>query len=235
MNSFSHEVFTYDVKEQSPEPYIKFSSTPWSGVDVTFICVPEWAVYEAVRLLVHVKAVGLLVIKSTVSLGTTDELMKQFGVHICHNPEFLREKHSQDDVVTPDRVIVGRCCEEHGALLSELYAPLKKPTFVTTPMASELAKLVSNAYLATLITFWNEVNEITQRLKLDVEEASHLVCSDSRMSRYGIEKFGEPFGGKCLPKDLNHLIEAFKSNGLNPTLFEAVERFNEKLGLKMKA
>ena len=235
MNSFGNEVFAYDVKEQSPEPYISFSLTPWSGVDVTFICVPEWAVYEAVRLLVHVKEVGLLVIKSTVSLGTTDNLMKQFNVHICHNPEFLREKHSKDDVVNPDRVIVGRCCEEHGALLLELYAPLKKPMFVTTPLASELAKLVSNAYLATLITFWNEVNEITQRLKLDVQGTSHLVCSDSRMSRYGTEKFGEPFGGKCLLKDLNHLIDAYKSNGLNPTLFEAVESFNEKLGLKMKA
>lgn len=229
MNHFGHEVFAYDIKKKNPMSYVRFSLEPWTDVDVTFICVPDDAVRQTVRLMVDSKVTGLIVIKSTVPVGTTDELMKCYGIHLCHNPEFLREKHSIDDVLNPDRIIIGSCCEGHVSLLSKLYAPLKKPVLVTSPMASELAKLVSNSYLATLITFWNEINEITQRLELSVEEEARLVCSDTRMSSYGTHKFGEPFEGKCIPKDLDYLIQNFRSNDLNPVLLEAVKAFNRKL------
>jgi UDPglucose 6-dehydrogenase len=155
--------------------------------------------------------------------------MEKHRIHICHNPEFLREKYAFEDVLNPDRVVIGQCCTEHGELLANLYAPLGKPIYMTVPKISELAKLVSNAYLSTLITFWNEVFLLTEKLKVDVREVAELVCSDHRMSRYGTSKFGEPFKGKCLPKDLMHLINVFKKHGLNPLLFESVKKINDDL------
>jgi UDP-glucose 6-dehydrogenase len=80
-----------------------------------------------------------------------------------------------------------------------------------------------------LITFWNEANEIAEKLGLNISEVAELTCADSRMSVYGTAKFGESFAGKCLPKDLRNLIRAYRENDSNPILFEAVEALNEKL------
>jgi UDPglucose 6-dehydrogenase len=221
MRRLKHEVFIYD-------PY-KGKNSIERRVDITFICTPEQNVEEAIQKLLAEGVEGLYVIKSTVPVGITEKLMEKYKVHICHNPEFLREKHAIEDVMNPDRIIIGECCWRHGEILQELYSPLGKPIYRTKPMVSELAKLVSNAYLSTLITFWNEVFLLAEKLKVDVGEVAELVCSDSRMSRYGTSKFGEPFGGKCLPKDLEHLINIFHQEGLNPILFSAVKRFNEGL------
>ena len=222
LRRLGHEVFVYD-------PYVLPDSKLERCVDLTFICTPEASVEEALKTLISEKVQGLYVIKSTTPVGTTEGLMRKYGVHICHNPEFLRQKHAYEDVMNPDRVVIGKCCDMHGEFLRKFYAPLGKPIFVTSPTVSELAKLVSNAYLSMLITFWNEIYLLAQRLGIDVRELSELVCSDKRMSRYGTLKFGEPFGGRCLPKDLDHLIMVFRQCGLNPLLFDAVEAFNNRL------
>lgn len=217
-----HDVSIYD-------PYIFPESRLNRNADISFICTHEKDVEDALKRLVEEGVLGLYVIKSTVPVGTTMNLMKRYGVHVCHNPEFLREKYAYEDVLNPSRIIIGKCCDNHASLLTQLYSPLKKPIFITDPTTSELAKLVSNAYLATLITFWNEVNELTSKLNINIRDLAEMVCADPRMSKYGTEKFGEPFSGKCLPKDLVHFIEAFRQNGLNPTVLEAIKRFNENL------
>lgn len=222
LQHLGHEVFVYD-------PYVLPESKLQRDVDLTFICTPETTVEEAIQTLIHEEVQGLYAVKSTTPIGTTERLMEKYGVHICHNPEFLRQKHAYEDVMNPDRIVIGKCCDEHGEILRKLYAPLGKPIFVTNPTVSETVKLVSNAYLSMLITFWNEIYLLTQRLKIDIREVSELVCSDRRISKYGAMKFGEPFGGRCLPKDLNHLIITFRQYGLNPLLFDAVETFNNKL------
>jgi len=211
------------------DPFILPKSKIQRNVDITFICTPENVVEDVIDDLCSLQVEGLYVIKSTVPVGTTEALMKKYNVHICRNPEFLREKHAFEDVMNPDRVVIGQCCEAHGQLLFNLYSPLKRRIFLTTPTTSELTKLVSNAYLSTLITFWNEIAELAKKLDLDVKEVAELVTTDHRMSRYGTVRFGEPFDGKCLPKDLNHLINTFKSVDCNPMLFEAVRQFNPKL------
>jgi len=203
--------------------------SPKKEVDISFICTPDFAVEEAISNLVENEVNGLFVIKSTVPIGATERLSKKFNVHICHNPEFLREAYAYEDVVNPDRIIIGQCCPEHGKLLSSIYSPLKKPIYITSSKASETIKLLSNSYLAMLITFWNEANELCKKLGCDIKEIANLVCADRRISRYGTRKFGEAFGGKCLPKDLNHLIAAFRKHGLNPLLFDAVRDYNSSL------
>jgi len=227
MRRLGHEVRIYD-------PFMLPGSRLVKDVDVTFICTPEGAVEEVVKELLTSGVQGLYVIKSTVPVGTTEGLMVKYGVHICHNPEFLREAHAFEDVLKPDRIVVGQCCRFHGELLVKLYAPLGRPIYVTAPRASELAKLVANAHLTTLITFWNEVAELAEKLGVDVREVAEMVTADHRISRYGTAKFLEPFGGRCLPKDLEHLIECYHKVGLNPVLFEAVKRYNEDLKRRLR-
>jgi UDPglucose 6-dehydrogenase len=223
LQRLKHEVFVFD-------PYV-FPSIkhPEKNVDLTFVCTSEHVVNEVLQNLIEESVEGVYVIKSTTSVGTTKELMKKYGVHISHNPEFLREHSAYEDVANPDRIIIGQCCKEHAEKLVSLYAPLKKPIFITDPTTSEAAKILSNSYLAMLITFWNEANELAEKLELNIREVAELVCADSRMSGYGTSKFGEPFGGKCLPASVDQLIDAFHSEGLNPTLFEAIKKYNLRL------
>ncbi len=223
LQRLKHEVFVFD-------PYIfPAGKGPERNVDLTFICTPEHAVDEAIQVLIKEHVDGLYVVKSTISVGTTEELMKKHKVHLSHNPEFLRESYATEDVVNPDRIIIGQCCVEHGEKLVSLYAPMNKPVFVTDPTTSEAAKLLSNSYLAMLITFWNETNELAEKRGLNIHEVAKLVRADHRVAAYGTCKFGEPFEGKCLPANLDQLITAFHSSGLNPLLFEAIKKYNQRL------
>src|SRR3972149_5268788 len=223
LQRLKHEVFILD-------PYLfPAVKSPEKNVDLTFMCTPEHAVDEVLQNLITERVEGLYVIKSTTSVGTTEELMKKYGVHIANNPEFLREHYANEDVANPDRIIIGQCCKEHAEKLVSLYAPMKKPVFVTDPTTSEAAKLLSNSYLAMLITFWNEVNELAEKLGLNIHEVAKLVRADSRVSAYGTSKFGQPFGGKCLPSNIDQLINAFPHEGLNPLLFEAIKKYNQRM------
>lgn len=221
LKELGHQVFAYD-------PYVLPKSELEKQVELTFVCTPENTVEEVLRELMAKKAQGLFVIKSTTPIGTTERLMQNYKIHICHNPEFLREAHRYEDVLKPERVIIGQCCQAHGRLLAELYSPLNKPIFLTTPTASELAKLTSNAYLSTLITFWNEIAELTEKLSLNAKEVAELVCADQRMSKYGTARFREPFSGKCLPKDLDSLILTFHQFNLNPIVFNGIKKYNRR-------
>jgi UDPglucose 6-dehydrogenase len=226
LENLGHCVFVYDPALKKTDLAIH--------ADLTFICTPEQVIDDVIQLL-HSRDVNPpYVIKSTVSIGTTARLGYKFNTHICHNPEFLRERSPFYDVLNPDRIVIGECCSTHGQKLAELYQSMQKPIFRTTSQVSEAIKLVANAYLSTLITFWNEVNELTTQLNIDIHDVAQAVTADKRISRYGTIKFGEPFDGKCLPKDMNHLINSFHAEGLNPLLFEAINTFNKQLDAHLR-
>ena len=223
LKKLGHQVFVFD-------PYVfPEVKTPEKNVDLTFICAPGNVVPEAVRLLKEQGVLGLYVIKSTVPIGSADQLAEDFNIHLLSNPEFLREDHASEDVLNPDRIIIGQCCCEHAQLLSSLYAPIQKPIYITSRSEAEAAKLLSNAYLSVLITFWNEADELTNKLKINSKEVARLVCSDVRMSSYGTSKFGHPYDGKCLPMCMDELIAAFRGAGLNPMLLEAARTYNSRI------
>jgi UDPglucose 6-dehydrogenase len=223
LQRLKHEVFIFDPC------LFPAVNRPEKSVDLTFICTQEHAVDEALQNLIRERVEGLYVIKSTTSVGITEELTKKYGVHIAHNPEFLRENYAKEDVVNPDRIIIGQCCKDHAEKLVALYAPMNKPIFVTDTTTSEAVKLLSNSHLAMLITFWNETNELAEKLGLNINEVAELVRADHRVATYGTRKFGDPFEGKCLPTNLDQLITAFHSSGLNPLLFEAIKKYNQRL------
>jgi UDPglucose 6-dehydrogenase/GDP-mannose 6-dehydrogenase len=158
---------------------------------------------------------------------------------VAANPEFLREGTALADFLSPDRVVVGTDDEDAWRLLGELYRPLDAPVVRTSPATAELAKYASNALLATLISFSNEIARVCETLPgVDVEEVLGVVHRDHRLTPSVAGTLVEPgilaflkagcgFGGSCLPKDLSALLAHQRSLGVELPLLEAVRRVNE--------
>ena len=223
-----HEVIGVDHHRTEFE-HAKMVTDIEADVALTFICTPERAVPGVVEDIVERHVKGLCIIKSAVPIRTTQRLTEKRRIHICHNPEFLRESSAFEDVLHPSVVVIGECCAKHGQLLRDFYRPLGAPIMVTEPTVSETVKLTLNAYLSTLITFWNQIDKITASLGISTEEVAAITKLNPRVSEYGTAFFGSPFGGKCLPKDLDQLIEGSNQLGVKPELLELIKDFNEKL------
>jgi nucleotide sugar dehydrogenase len=221
-----HEVVGVDHGRTTFE-HARMAKQPERDVDITFICTQESAVPEVVTDLLKRKVGGLYVIKSTVPSGTTMRLMEKHRIHICHNPEFLVEKRALESITHPAMVLIGSCCQAHGNVLRSFYAPLGCPVVVSQPSVTETVKLTLNSYLATLISFWNQIDKVTAMLGVNIEEVAGMVRLDPRVSKYGTEFFGSPFGGKCSPKDLEQLISVSHQVGTDSSMLEAVRDFNK--------
>jgi UDPglucose 6-dehydrogenase len=226
------DVFGYDpLLRKAPAKYITFSAAdPFSDCDITFICTLEDQVENAVRQLKKCGYKGLIVIKSSVVPKTTKTLMTKYDLHICHNPEFIRERTASQDAANPDRIVIGQCCNKHGQLLQTLYKPLNSRIITVDPTTSETAKLIANSYLALMISFWNQTHQLAKRLDISTIDLAEIITADRRISRHGTKWFGKSFDGKCLPKDLAHLIETYIAEGIEPTLLQATQQINDDCG-----
>jgi UDPglucose 6-dehydrogenase/GDP-mannose 6-dehydrogenase len=202
---------------------------------------------SAARQVTEALAVGaprarVVAVRSTVVPGTTEQIIRPIvdgRAAVASNPEFLREGSALSDFLSPDRVVVGTDDEDAWQLLSELYRPLDAPVVRTSPTTAELAKYTSNALLATLISFSNEIARVCETLpEVDVEEVLGVVHRDRRLTPSVAGQLIEPeilaflkagcgFGGSCLPKDLSALLAHQKGLGLEHPLLEAVLRVNE--------
>ena len=184
----------------------------------------------------------VVAIRSTVVPGTATGVVAPLldGVAaVASNPEFLAEGTAVSDFLHPDRIVVG-CDDPTGReLLDELYRPLGAPIVMTSPATAELAKYTSNALLATLISFSNEIGRISESLRgVDVEDVLGIVHRDRRLTptvdgravRPGILAYlraGCGYGGSCLPKDLSALLAARGAEGFEHPLLEGVRAVNE--------
>lgn len=185
--------------------------------------------------------------RSTVVPGTAEDTVQGLlddradpTTAAAANPEFLREGSAMQDFLRPDRVVVG-CNAGWGVrLLEELYSPLGAPVISTTPTTAELAKYTSNAFLATLISFSNEVARICEDLPgVDVDEVLGILHRDRRL-RVRLDNGDEAapeivaylragcgYGGSCLPKDLSALVTTRERTGAPTPLLEAVRTVND--------
>jgi UDPglucose 6-dehydrogenase/GDP-mannose 6-dehydrogenase len=183
----------------------------------------------------------VVAVRSTVVPGTADSLAPLFadGAAVASNPEFLQEGSAVEDFLHPDRVVIGAHEPWAQELLTELYAPLGATAVLTTPATAELAKYASNALLATLISFSNELASISEALTdVDVEDVLRAVHLDRRLSPRvdgatispGILAYlraGCGYGGSCLPKDLSALVATRRAHGESHPLLEAVQAVND--------
>lgn len=202
---------------------------------------------EAARLVAEALAERnggrpVVAVRSTVVPGTTDGVVAPVlgGTAVAaSNPEFLSEGSAVADFLRPDRIVLG-CDDERGReLLRRLYEPLGAPLVFTSPATAELAKYASNAFLATLISFSNEIARISEALPgVDVEDVLGILHRDRRLSPevegetvrpaiLSYLKAGVGYGGSCLPKDLSALLAARAAAGFEHPLLEAVRAVND--------
>lgn len=176
----------------------------------------------------------LIVVKSTVPPGTTQSLIRPSVLEACGdeskigfavNPEFLREGQALKDFMNPDRIVIGCWDPKAADMLEKVYEGIKSPIVRTDPLTAEMIKFASNAFLATKISFSNEIGNICKRLGLDVYEVMCGVGLDHRISPYALNA-GIGFGGSCLPKDLRSLIYLAENLGEDPRLLKSVQEVN---------
>jgi len=214
------------------------------GAEFVFICVgtPSGVdgeadlqyVRSAARSIAETMEHPLIVInKSTVPVGTGDwtkEIIErnqpqpiEFAVVSC--PEFLREGSAIPDFMQPDRTVLGSTDLAAAETVAELYAPLDAPTVITDLRTAEMIKYASNAFLATRISFINEISIICERLGADVEEVARGMGFDKRIGPHFLQA-GVGFGGSCFPKDVQALTNMAQTHGTHPQLLKAVMEIN---------
>jgi UDPglucose 6-dehydrogenase len=181
----------------------------------------------------------VVVQKSTVPVGTTrrvGELIRKHGpkgaaFEIVANPEFLREGSAVGDFLRPNRVIIGVEDEWAGEVMRKVYRPLyliETPIVLTTLETAELIKYASNAYLATKISFVNEIAAIAEGVGANIDDVAKGMGLDGRIGPKFLHA-GVGFGGSCLPKDVSSLVHQSNTGGVKPDILEAVLRVNARL------
>src|SRR3982751_2182491 len=172
-----------------------------------------------------------LVMKSTVPVGTGETIQRVFaeqgkGFRYVSCPEFLKEGAAIADFMHPDRVVVGDDGDWAGDAVAELYAPLDAPLVRTDIRSAEMVKLASNAFLATKISFINEIANVCEETGADVVEVARGMGLDDRIGNKFLQA-GLGFGGSCFPKDVTALKQLAGNSGYHFQLLNAVIEVNE--------
>jgi UDPglucose 6-dehydrogenase len=186
----------------------------------------------------------VIVNKSTVPVGTADKVTKAIAKNysgafdVVSNPEFLREGVAVDDFMKPDRVVVGTKSERAKKLMSDLYAPFVRqgnPIIFMDERSSELTKYAANSFLATKISFMNEIAQLCERMGADVDMVRRGIGSDDRIGKRFLFP-GIGYGGSCFPKDVQALIMSSDEVNYDFEILKAVEKVNalQKLSLVEK-
>ena len=216
------------------------------GADVIFIAVstPPDAGGEAdlSNVLDVARVIGdsmqgekIVVTKSTVPVGTSDRIKEEierrthWPVHVCSNPEFLKEGTAVQDFVRPDRVVIGAESEVARDALVQLHAPFVRtgaPVLTMDVASAELAKYASNAMLAARISFMNSIAALCDETGADVAEVRGVVGADRRIWPSFLFP-GVGYGGSCFPKDVEALSRTMSAHGVDDCILRAITKVNE--------
>jgi len=195
-----------------------------SGADVMFIAVgtpplPDGRadlsnVYKVAETIAQAaRSNSIVVMKSTVPVGTCHnvaDILKSSrssnDIAVVDNPEFLREGCAIDDTMHPDRIVIGSESQAAGDVIEDMYAPLNAPVVRTDLRSAEFIKYASNAFLATKISFINEISNLAEKLGADVTDIAYGMGLDARIGRAFLNA-GIGYGGSCFPKDTSALIQ----------------------------
>ncbi len=228
-----------------------------SNSEITFICVPtppksdgsidvayiREASAALGKALSKKKGYHLVVMKSTVLPETTERIAlpaleknsnkvcgRDFG--LCMNPEFLREGSALEDFLRPDRIVIGSFDQRSGDFLEGFYKGFGCPILRTSIKTAEMIKYVSNAFLATKISFSNEIGNACKKMGIDVYDVMKGVGMDKRISPHFLNA-GIGFGGSCFPKDVSALISKSRDVDAQPLIMESVMEINREQPFKL--
>ncbi|MES2396616.1 MAG: UDP-glucose/GDP-mannose dehydrogenase family protein [Bacteroidota bacterium] len=183
-----------------------------------------------------IKEYKVIVDKSTVPVGTADKVRAAIAKHaqcefdVVSNPEFLREGYAVDDFLKPDRVVIGTSSEKARKKMEELYKPYVRqgnPIIFMNEKSAELTKYAANAFLATKITFMNEIANLCEKVGADVDAVRIGIGSDERIGKRFLFP-GIGYGGSCFPKDVQALAKSAKDVNYDFKILDAVMDINSK-------
>ena len=190
----------------------------------------------AIEVAKNIADGAIIVIKSTVPVGTNSELRKLISehtkknFHLVNNPEFLKEGSAVEDFMRPDRVIIGHQDELAFHVMEELYAPLVRqgnPIYGMSNLSAEMSKYAANCFLATKISFINEIARLCDATNADIEEVRKGISSDKRIGGHFLYP-GPGYGGSCFPKDVKALIATAEDYGMELKIVNATELVNDE-------
>ena len=176
----------------------------------------------------------IIVNKSTVPVGTFQKVTDAISVNassdfdVISNPEFLREGVAINDFMKPDRIVIGSSSEKAIEIMKNLYSPFIKqgnPIIITDEKSSELSKYAANSFLATKISFMNEISRLCELFGADVNYVRKIIGSDFRISNNFLYP-GIGYGGSCFPKDVKALIQTSKENNYDFKILKSVTKVN---------
>lgn len=245
------KIFLRNLKEER----LRFTSDLQSGIEgaqILFLALPtppgEDGSADLKYVLGVAKALGkiineyvVVVDKSTVPVGTAEKVTAAIAEHakvefdVVSNPEFLREGVAVEDFMKPDRVVIGCGSERAKKFMSELYAPFVRsgnPLIFMDVRSAELTKYAANAFLATKITFMNEIAQLCERLNADVDMVRLGIGSDARIGKRFLFP-GIGYGGSCFPKDVQALVKSANEVDYDFQILNAVMDVNEKQKLHL--
>ncbi len=209
------------------------------GIDLGIVKAASASLGDALK---KKKSYHVVVVKSTVVPETTEKVVlpiieKHSGKRrgdfgIAMNPEFLREGRAVHDFMHPDKIVVGSLDKKAGDIVALLYSGLECEITRTNPRTAEMIKYVNNSFLATKISFSNEIGNICKELGIDTYEVMKAVGKDVRIGPHFLNS-GAGFGGSCFPKDVKALIGKAHEIGYEPLLLKSVIEVNEKQPSRM--
>lgn len=223
---------------------ISFFTVPTPTVDgkINLTAIESASVDLGKRLKKAPKKYKVIVVKSTVPPGTTEEIVipllekysgRTSGVDfgVCMNPEYLREKTAYEDSLKPWVVVIGELDKKSGDLLEKVYKKFDCPIYRCTLKEAEMQKYVHNLFNSAKISFFNEMRHIGRLVGIDTEKIFKLTALSAEgmwNPKYGIRDMG-PFQGSCLPKDTKAFLEWAGKRNIKAELLETVIKVNEKL------
>jgi len=227
--------FTTDLAAAIKDAQIIFMAlpTPPGGDGAADLSYILGAAEDMAKLVTEYK---VIVNKSTVPVGTADKVQAVFAKHttvkvdVVSNPEFLREGVAVEDFMKPDRVVIGTRSERAQKLMGELYGPYVRqgnPILFMDEKSSELTKYAANSFLATKITFMNEVANLCELVGADVDAVRKGIGSDDRIGKRFLFP-GIGYGGSCFPKDVQALAKSAEEHKYDFQILKAVMEINEK-------
>ena len=232
--------FTTNLAEAVMDAQIIFLAlpTPPAGDGAADLSYVLGAAKDIAKLIKEYK---VIVTKSTVPVGTADKVIKVFNdnttveVDVVSNPEFLREGVAVDDFMKPDRVVIGTESVRAQKLMAELYGPYVRqgnPIIFMDTRSSELTKYAANSFLATKITFMNEIANLCELVGADVDAVRRGIGSDDRIGKRFLFP-GVGYGGSCYPKDVQALARSAKESSYDFKILESVMDVNDSQRIRL--
>ncbi len=181
----------------------------------------------------HLQDQMVVIVKSTVPVGTNDRVLEKLKglstktIDVVSNPEMLREGVAVKDFLYPSRVIFGTRSPEATACLHDLYAAIDCPKLVMSPRSAELVKYANNAFLATKVSFINDIAHLADALGANIEDVANGIGTDPRIGHSFLSP-GPGWGGSCFPKDVHAILHLAKEHDLNLAVCHAAIEANEE-------